>query len=294
MRQSIALTVNGSPIAREVEARTLLVYFLREELGLTGTHVGCDTSSCGACTVHLDGEAVKSCTVLAVQADGSEVTTIEGLAANGLHPMQQAFHEQHALQCGYCTPGMIMSATHLLARNPNPTEDEIRHGLEGNLCRCTGYQNIVDAVSSPPRGRRSEMATADELPRASARARAQGGRAADHRPGPLRRRHQAAGHAARRVRALAVRIGAILSIDTAEAEALPGVVRILTAETLGLDAGVPCASNPFGDAIQVKRPILAEGRVRMLGEPVALVVAATARRRATPPTCSSTTTRCPP
>jgi carbon-monoxide dehydrogenase small subunit len=147
VRQPIALTVNGSPIAREVEARTLLVYFLREELGLTGTHVGCDTSSCGACTVHLDGEAVKSCTVLAVQADGADVTTIEGLAAGGgLHPMQKAFHEEHALQCGYCTPGMIMSATHLLARNPNPTEDEIRHGLEGNLCRCTGYQNIVEAV----------------------------------------------------------------------------------------------------------------------------------------------------
>jgi aerobic carbon-monoxide dehydrogenase small subunit len=147
VRQSIALTVNGSPIAREVESRTLLVYFLREALGLTGTHVGCDTSSCGACTVHLDGEAVKSCTVLAVQADGADVTTIEGLSgADGLHPMQRAFHEEHALQCGYCTPGMIMSATHLLARNPNPTEDEIRHGLEGNLCRCTGYQNIVEAV----------------------------------------------------------------------------------------------------------------------------------------------------
>jgi carbon-monoxide dehydrogenase small subunit len=146
VRRTIALTVNGSRIEREVEPRTLLVYFLREELGLTGTHVGCDTSSCGACTVHLDGEAVKSCTVLAVQADGSSVTTIEGLSKTGSHPVQQAFHETHALQCGYCTPGMIMSATHLLARNPNPTEDEIREGLEGNLCRCTGYQNIVEAV----------------------------------------------------------------------------------------------------------------------------------------------------
>ena len=146
MRRSIALTVNGSRIERDVEPRTLLVYFLREELGLTGTHIGCDTSSCGACTVHLDGEAVKSCTVLAVQADGSAVTTIEGLSDDGLHPVQQAFHETHALQCGYCTPGMIMSATQLLARNPNPTEDEIREGLEGNLCRCTGYQNIVEAV----------------------------------------------------------------------------------------------------------------------------------------------------
>ncbi|MDX6578538.1 MAG: aerobic carbon-monoxide dehydrogenase small subunit [Gaiellales bacterium] len=146
MRHSIALTVNGSRIEREVESRTLLVHFLREELGLTGTHIGCDTSSCGACTLHVDGEAVKSCTVLAVQADGSSVLTIEGLGSGGLHPMQRAFHEQHALQCGYCTPGMIMAAVHLLERNPSPTEDEIRHGLEGNLCRCTGYQNIVAAV----------------------------------------------------------------------------------------------------------------------------------------------------
>jgi aerobic carbon-monoxide dehydrogenase small subunit len=146
VRHSIALTVNGSRIERDVESRTLLVHFLREELGLTGTHIGCDTSSCGACAVHVDGEAVKSCTLLAVQADGASVVTIEGLGAGGLHPMQQAFHEQHALQCGFCTPGMIMTAAHLLERNPHPTEDEIRHGLEGNLCRCTGYQNIVEAV----------------------------------------------------------------------------------------------------------------------------------------------------
>jgi carbon-monoxide dehydrogenase small subunit len=146
VRHSIALTVNGSRIEREVESRTLLVHFLREELGLTGTHIGCDTSSCGACVLHIDGEAVKSCTVLAVQADGASVLTIEGLGAGGLHPMQQAFHEQHALQCGFCTPGMIMAAAHLLERNPNPSEEEIRHGLEGNLCRCTGYQNIVEAV----------------------------------------------------------------------------------------------------------------------------------------------------
>jgi carbon-monoxide dehydrogenase small subunit len=147
VRHSIALTVNGSRFEREVESRTLLVHFLREELGLTGTHIGCDTSSCGACVLHIDGEAVKSCTVLAVQADGASVLTIEGLGAGGaLHPMQQAFHEQHALQCGFCTPGMIMAAAHLLERNPNPTDEEIRHGLEGNLCRCTGYQNIVEAV----------------------------------------------------------------------------------------------------------------------------------------------------
>jgi carbon-monoxide dehydrogenase small subunit len=143
----IGLTVNGRRVEEDVEPRLLLVQFLRERLGLTGTHVGCDTSSCGACTVHIDGEAVKSCTVLAVQADGAEITTIEGLARDGeLHPVQQAFHEEHALQCGYCTPGMIMSAAYLLEQNPNPSEQEVRHGLEGNLCRCTGYQNIVNAV----------------------------------------------------------------------------------------------------------------------------------------------------
>jgi carbon-monoxide dehydrogenase small subunit len=143
----IALTVNGLRQEAEVEPRELLVYFLRERLGLTGTNVGCDTSSCGACTVLVEGESVKSCTMLAVQADGGEVTTIEGLADNGnLHPLQQAFHEQHGLQCGYCTPGMIMAAVSLLEEHPDPSEDEIRAALEGNLCRCTGYQNIVAAV----------------------------------------------------------------------------------------------------------------------------------------------------
>jgi carbon-monoxide dehydrogenase small subunit len=145
----ITVTVNGVRHEADVEERELLVYYLREGLGLTGTTVGCDTSSCGSCTVHLDGESVKSCTVLAVQADGAEVTTIEGLAANGgLHPMQAAFQEHHGLQCGYCTPGMIMAAVGLLNENPSPSEREIRHGLEGNLCRCTGYQNIVKAVSA--------------------------------------------------------------------------------------------------------------------------------------------------
>lgn len=145
----IALTVNGSRHEAEVEPRQLLVYFLREQLALTGTNVGCDTSSCGACTVLLDGESVKSCTVLAVQADGAEVTTIEGLATNGeLHPVQRAFHEQHGLQCGYCTPGMVLAAVSILAENPHPTESEIREQLEGNLCRCTGYQNIVRAVQA--------------------------------------------------------------------------------------------------------------------------------------------------
>lgn len=143
----IGITVNGVRREAEVEPRELLVYFLREGLGLTGTVVGCDTSSCGSCTVLLNGESVKSCTVLAVQADGCEVTTIEGLASNGeLHPIQQAFHENHALQCGFCTPGMIMQAVSLLNENPDPSDQEIREGLEGNLCRCTGYQNIVKAV----------------------------------------------------------------------------------------------------------------------------------------------------
>ena len=143
----ISMTVNGAAHESDVEARTLLVYYLREVLGLTGTNVGCDTSSCGACTVHVDGESVKSCTMLAVQADGCSVTTIEGLADGAtMHPMQQAFQDNHGLQCGYCTPGMVMAAVSLLDENPNPTEQEVRLGLEGNLCRCTGYHNIVKAV----------------------------------------------------------------------------------------------------------------------------------------------------
>jgi carbon-monoxide dehydrogenase small subunit len=143
----VGITVNGVRREADVEPRTLLVEFIRDDLGLTGTKVGCDTSQCGACTVHLDGRAVKSCTVLAVQADGRSITTIEGLAGDGgLHPMQQAFWEQHGLQCGFCTPGMIMSAAALLAENASPSDEEIRHGLEGNLCRCTGYENIVRAV----------------------------------------------------------------------------------------------------------------------------------------------------
>jgi carbon-monoxide dehydrogenase small subunit len=144
---SVRLHVDGVEHHLEVEPRLLLVHALRDKLGLTGTHVGCDTSNCGACTVHLDGRAVKSCTVLAVQADGAEVTTIEGLASGGeLHPVQEAFWNDHALQCGYCTPGMIMAAAALLSENPNPTEAEVRRALEGNLCRCTGYHNIVKAV----------------------------------------------------------------------------------------------------------------------------------------------------
>lgn len=144
---NISVKVNGTVYERAVEPRMLLVHFIREVLNLTGTNIGCDTSQCGACTVHMDGRSLKSCTCLAVQADGREVTTIEGLASNGqLHPMQAAFWEKHGLQCGYCTPGMIMAATALIEDNPNINEEQIRHGLEGNLCRCTGYQNIVAAV----------------------------------------------------------------------------------------------------------------------------------------------------
>jgi len=147
MKQAISINVNGVDHSHEVEPRLLLVHYLRDVLALTGTHVGCETSLCGACTVLLDGQAVKSCTMFAVQADGSNVTTIEGLAANGnLHPVQEGFWEKHGLQCGYCTPGMIIAASQIIDRNPNPSQDEIRHGLEGNLCRCTGYQHIVEAV----------------------------------------------------------------------------------------------------------------------------------------------------
>ncbi len=149
MKRSITLHVNGVARTAEVEPRALLAYVLRDQLDLTGTHIGCDTSQCGACTVHVDGQAVKSCTMLAVQAEGREITTIEGLARDGaLHPLQQAFWDKHGLQCGFCTPGMIMTAADLLAQNPKPTDGEIRHALEGNLCRCTGYQNIIAAVQA--------------------------------------------------------------------------------------------------------------------------------------------------
>ena len=143
----VSMTVNGTTYTNDVEPRTLLVYYLREDLRLTGTHVGCDTSSCGACTIVVNGEAVKSCTLLAVQCEGAEIKTIEGMATNGkLHPIQESFRAKHGLQCGFCTPGMIMSSWQLLERSPNPSEDEIRHALEGNFCRCTGYHNIVNAV----------------------------------------------------------------------------------------------------------------------------------------------------
>jgi len=146
---TVSLTVNGKEVSVEASADTLLVSFIRENLGMTGTHVGCDTSQCGACVVLINGDSVKSCTMLAVQAEGAEVTTVEGLASDGeLHPMQQAFHDNHALQCGYCTPGMLISSIDLVTKNPSASEAEIRHGLEGNLCRCTGYHNIVKAVQA--------------------------------------------------------------------------------------------------------------------------------------------------
>ena len=148
----VSITINGSEHSHEVEPRTLLVHYIREHANLTGTNIGCDTSSCGACTVHLDGEAVKSCTILAAQADGGSVTTIEGLSKNGeMHPMQKAFMDNHGLQCGFCTPGMVMAAIGLLNENPAPTEDDVRLGLEGNLCRCTGYHNIVKSVLAAAR-----------------------------------------------------------------------------------------------------------------------------------------------
>jgi aerobic carbon-monoxide dehydrogenase small subunit len=153
---SVSMTVNDQAVTREVEPRTLLVEFLRQQLDLTGTHVGCDTSQCGACVIHVNGESVKSCTMLAVQAEGAQITTIEGLAKNGeLHPMQAAFREHHGLQCGFCTPGMIMSAIDLVTRNPSPSEPEIREWLEGNLCRCTGYHNIVKAIQAAAADMRS-------------------------------------------------------------------------------------------------------------------------------------------
>jgi carbon-monoxide dehydrogenase small subunit len=162
----VRVEVNGETREDLIEPRLLLIHYLRDVVGLTGSHIGCDTSNCGACTVLLDGDAVKSCTVLAVQADGASVTTIEGMGREGdLHPLQEAFWSEHGLQCGYCTPGMIMAAADLLARNPNPTEEEIRHGLEGNLCRCTGYHNIVKAVQKAAEagGARAEAREAEEV-----------------------------------------------------------------------------------------------------------------------------------
>ena len=174
MKRSLTLTINGAPHTVEVEPRALLVEVLRDELNLTGTHIGCDTSQCGACTVLLDGQAVKSCTVFALQAEGSSITTIEGLGtADKLHPLQAAFWEKHGLQCGFCTPGMIMCAVDLLSRNPDPTEAEIRHAIEGNLCRCTGYQNIVAAIESAAAAMRAAKAEPRATPTTAAKPAAQ-------------------------------------------------------------------------------------------------------------------------
>ncbi|HKV38513.1 MAG TPA: (2Fe-2S)-binding protein [Blastocatellia bacterium] len=162
MKKAINVSINGVAHQDEVEPRLLLVHYLRDVLGLTGTHIGCETSICGACTVLIDDQAVKSCTMLAVQADGSSVTTIEGMAAGGvLHPVQEGFWEQHGLQCGYCTPGMIIAGAQILQRNPEPSREEIRHGLEGNLCRCTGYQHIVEAVEYAARKMKAQAASGD-------------------------------------------------------------------------------------------------------------------------------------
>jgi carbon-monoxide dehydrogenase small subunit len=159
---TVSLTVNGKPASAEVDNRTLLVQMLREKLGLTGTHVGCDTSQCGACVVHVNGRSVKSCTVLAVQCDGANITTVEGLATDGkLHPLQEAFRDNHGLQCGFCTPGMLMSALDLLKNNPNPDEQQVRHWLEGNICRCTGYQNIVKSILAAAAAMRGTRAAAE-------------------------------------------------------------------------------------------------------------------------------------
>lgn len=160
---TVSMTVNGKQVSGDIESRTLLVQFIREHLDLTGTHVGCDTSQCGSCVVHVNGESMKSCTMLAVQADGAEVTTIEGLAAEDdtLHPMQEAFRENHGLQCGFCTPGMVMSAVDLVKTNPNPSNEEIRDWLEGNICRCTGYHNIVKSISAGAAAMRGEKAAAE-------------------------------------------------------------------------------------------------------------------------------------
>lgn len=162
MKKAVNITVNQTAQHHEVEPRLLLVHYLRDVLGLTGTHIGCETSICGACTVLVDDQSVKSCTMFAVQADGASVTTIEGMATNGkLHPVQEGFWEHHGLQCGYCTPGMIIAASQILDRNADPSEEEIRHGLEGNLCRCTGYQNIVEAVQFAARKMKGQAATGD-------------------------------------------------------------------------------------------------------------------------------------
>ncbi len=304
---SVRLRVNGVDHELVVEPRLLLVHALRDRLGLTGTHVGCDTSNCGACTVHLDDRAVKSCTVLAVQADGAEVTTIEGLAPDGsLHPLQEAFWNDHALQCGYCTPGMIMAAAALLEENPNPSEDEVRHALEGNLCRCTGYHNIVKAVLDAAKGRRAHRsrprrAEAPLRPRDSTGRRdgtggegmssGNGSRAHGGHVGRAMRRKEDPRMITGRARyiddisvpgmlyATIVRSpeahATITSIDTSAAAARPDVAAVFTGEELAEDfkSGMAMVWAPPG--VEMRTPDnwpLKRGEVKHVGDPVAVVV----------------------
>ena len=274
------MTVDGVSYTDDVEPRTLLVQYLRDGLGKTGTLIGCDTTNCGACTVHLNGLSVKSCTVLAVQADGAEVTTIEGLASNGaLHPVQQAFHESHALQCGFCTPGMIMQSVALLSENPDPSDEEIRDGLEGNLCRCTGYQNIVKAVRQA--AGMMPMTVTEERPETTlevgqARLRKEDQRLITGRtrctdnitlPGMLHLGlvRSPMAHAK------------ITSIDVAEAKTAPGVVAVYTGADLADDVGpMPCGwpLSP-DDHVPAYQPVAVD-EVNFAGEIVAVVVARSA------------------
>ena len=275
----ITVSVDGVKYADHVEPRMLLVHYLREIVGKTGTPIGCDTSNCGACTVLLNGESVKSCAVLAVQADGAEITTIEGMANGGLHPLQEAFHAEHALQCGYCTPGMIMAASDLLRENPHPSDEEIREGLEGNLCRCTGYENIVRAVRRAAAGGGERMTAQTETAEAPAleigRARL---RKEDERlitgqtnwtdnirlPGMLHIAFLRSPYAHAR----------ITSVDVSAARSEPGVIAAYSGADFAAEQGsLPCAWPVTPDIVIPAHPPMATDEVRYVGEAVACVVA---------------------
>ena len=290
MQKTVSLTVNGKTATATVEGRTLLVQLLREHLGLTGTHVGCDTSQCGACVVHINGEAVKSCTILAVQCEGADVLTIEGVA-NGdqLHPMQEAFRNNHALQCGFCTPGMVMSALDLVKNNPNPSEREVREYLEGNLCRCTGYHNIVLAIiegaavmrgEAPPRQSPRSGGGVAAMPDDRPASPAARGLSVPDRTGNLYRRHQPAG-AGLRLSSCAARMPmrGSTAIDTSAAASAPGVVAVFTGKDMAADeiGGLPCGwlinSKDGSPMAEPPHPVLAVDRVRHVGDPVAVVIA---------------------
>ena len=270
----VEVTVNGEERAADVEARTLLVHFIRETLGLTGTHIGCDTTSCGACTVLVDGMPVKSCTMFAVQANGAEITTVEGLrAGRQLHPIQQAFHEEHGLQCGFCTPGMMLTSVALLAENPSPTDEEIRWAISGQICRCTGYQNIVKAVQSAAttmregrRWRRRTRSAGSATPSSARRTRgSSAARAGTSTTSRCR------GCSTWRSSAAPTRTRASTAIDTSRAEALDGVVAVVTGELLAQHnlAWMPTLS---GDT----QAVLATDKVRYQGQEVACVIAESA------------------